>query len=69
MTGNDHVAFVDDDDADKAELADARRQQVDLALGMLAGIMRSGFRSPTGTCSIAPGSMARRISSSICSIC
>src|SRR5262245_31484587 len=44
MTGNDHVTFVDDDGADKAELADARHQQVDLTLGMFAGIMRIGLK-------------------------
>ena len=44
MTGNDDISFVDYDGADKAELADARCQQVDLALGMLAGVMRIGLQ-------------------------
>src|SRR5262245_56468815 len=44
MTGNDDICFVDYDDADKAELADACRQQVDLTLWMLAGIMRIGLQ-------------------------
>ena len=44
MTGNDDISFVDYDGADKAELADARCQQVDLALGMFAGIMRIGLQ-------------------------
>ena len=44
MTRNDDISFVDDDGADKAELADARCQQVDLALGMFAGIMRIGLQ-------------------------
>src|SRR5262245_5946065 len=44
MTGNDDICFVDYDDANKAELADACRQQVDLTLWMLAGIMRIGLQ-------------------------
>jgi hypothetical protein len=44
MTGNDHISFVDYDDADKTELTHARGQQVDLALGMLAGVVRIGLQ-------------------------
>src|SRR5262245_45535647 len=44
MTGNDQIIFVDYDDANKAELADAGCQQVDLALWMLAGILRIGLQ-------------------------
>jgi hypothetical protein len=46
MTGNDGISFVYYDGADKAELADARCQQVDLALGMLASITRVGLQIP-----------------------
>jgi hypothetical protein len=46
VTGNDQITFVDDDGADKAELADVRCQQVDLALGMAAGVMRIGLHIP-----------------------
>ena len=45
MPRNDDISFVDGDGADKAELADARGQRVDLALGMLASIVRIGLQS------------------------
>ena len=44
VTGNDDISFIDCDDADKAKLVHARCQQVDLALGMLAGVMRIGLQ-------------------------
>jgi hypothetical protein len=44
MTGNDGISFVDYDGADKAELADAPCQRVNLAVRMLAGITWIGFQ-------------------------